>query len=314
VASSRWRRLEELKVSIVIPTYNEEKTILKKLENTLELNYPKKDMELVVVDCSDDRTPEIVEERLRGRGEIRLILDHEDERRGLPYSLNKGYSIATGEVIVKTDCDAMLDRDALKSAASSFADERIGCVTGRAVPMGSRSEESYRGLNMTIQLLESRIDSTIIAHGPFTAFRRRLLQKIDEDSLADDSELSLKIRKQGYRSILNPAVIFYEKTSEEGREEQKTRRASGLVRLMWRNKTLFLNPRYGLYGLIIFPFNFTAMVILPLLLSPLLLPMMKLGFRGGTLLETEQFLLRGMGRLLSKRATVFWEPDANIRG
>jgi cellulose synthase/poly-beta-1,6-N-acetylglucosamine synthase-like glycosyltransferase len=303
-----------LRVSIVIPTYNEEKTIIKKLENTIELNYPKKDMEIVIIDCSDDKTPNLIAERLRDEGEIRLLLDHEDERRGLPYGLNKGYSMATGEIIVKTDCDAMLDRDALKHALSSFEDGGVGCVTGRAVPLGSESEESYRGLNLEIQLLESRIDSTIIAHGPFTAFRRRLLQRIDDDSLADDSELSLKIRKQGYRSILNPEVIFYEKTSEEGRAEQKTRRASGLVRLMWRNKTLFLNPRYGLYGLVIFPFNFTAIVILPLLLSPLLLPMMKLGVRGGTLLETEQFLLRGMGRLLSKKATVFWEPDANIRG
>ena len=302
-----------MKVSIVIPTYNEEKTIIKKLENTLELNYPKDDLEIVIVDCSSDATPKLVEE-FRDRGEIELVFDHEDERKGLPYSLNKGYSIAMGEIVIKTDCDAMLNEYSLKYALSSFEHDRIGCVTGRAVPVGSESEESYRDLNVKIQLLESRIDSTIIAHGPFTAFRRRLLQKIDEDSLADDSELSLKIRKQGYRSILDPEVIFYEKTSEEGRAEQKTRRASGLVRLMWRNKTLFLNPRYGLYGLLVFPFNFTAIVILPLLLSPLLLPMMKLGVRGGTLLETEQFLLRGMGRLLSKRATVFWEPDANIRG
>ncbi|MGB3943998.1 MAG: glycosyltransferase [Methanothrix sp.] len=303
-----------MRVSVVIPTYNEEKTIIKKLENTIELNYPKKDMEIVIIDCSDDETPNLITERLRDDGEIRLLLDHEDERRGLPYGLNKGYSMATGEIIVKTDCDAMLDRDALKHALSSFEDERVGCVTGRAVPIGSESEESYRGLNLKIQLLESRIDSTIIAHGPFTAFRRRLLQRIDDDSLADDSELSLKIRKQGYRSILNPDIIFYEKTSEEGRAEQKTRRASGLVRLMWRNKTLFLNPRYGLYGLVIFPFNFTAIVILPLLLSPILLVLMKTGVRGGTFLETEQFLLRGMGRLISKKATVYWEPDANIRG
>jgi len=302
-----------LKVSIVIPTYNEEKTIIKKLENTSELNHPKRDLEIVIVDCSDDATPRLVEE-FGDRSEVELVFDHEDERKGLPYSLNRGYSMATGEIIVKTDCDAMLDEDALKSALSSFEDDRIGCVTGRAVPLGSKSEESYRDLNARIQLLESRIDSTIIAHGPFTAFRRRLLQKIDHDSLADDSELSLKIRKQGYRSILNPEVIFYEKTSEEGREEQKTRRASGLVRLMWRNKTLFFNPRYGLYGLVVFPFNFSAIVLLPLLLSPLLLPMMKLGVRGGTLLETEQFLLRGMGRLFSKKATVFWEPDPNIRG
>jgi cellulose synthase/poly-beta-1,6-N-acetylglucosamine synthase-like glycosyltransferase len=303
-----------LKVSIVIPTYNEEMTIIMKLNNTLELTYPKKYLEIVIVDCSDDRTPELVEDYFRDRGDVKLVLDHEDERKGLPYGLNKGYSMAAGDIIVKTDCDSMLDKDALKCALSSFEDEKIGCVTGRAVPIGSKSEVSYRDLNAKIQLLESRIDSTIIAHGPFTAFRKRLLQKIDDDSLADDSELSLKIRTQGYRSILNPEAIFYEKTSEEGREEQKVRRASGLVRLMWRNKTLFLNPKYGLYGLVVFPFNFSVIVLLPLILSPVLLPLMKLGVRGGTLIETEQFLLRGAGRLLSKKATVFWEPDANIRG
>ena len=110
-----------------------------------------------------------------------------------------------------------------KSAVSSFEEDRIGCVTGRAVPMGSRSEEIYRGLNMKIQLLESRIDSTIIAHGPFTAFRRPLLQKIDEDSLADDSELSLKIRRQGYRSILNPEVIFLLVALRKGTERTRRR-------------------------------------------------------------------------------------------
>jgi len=304
-----------LKVSIVIPTYNEEKTIITKLENTLELKYPKKELEIVIVDCSDDETPKLIEGYFRDHGgDVELVFDHEDERKGLPYGLNKGYSIATGDIIVKTDCDAMLDEDALKFALSSFEDERIGCVTGRAHPIGSVSEKSYRDLNTRIQLLESRIDSTIIAHGPFTAFRKKLFQKIDDDSLADDSELSLKIRKQGYRSILNPRVVFYEKTSEEGRGEQKTRRASGLVRLLWRNKTLFLNPKYGLYGLVIFPFNFSAIVILPLILSPALLALMKLGVKGGTLIETEQFLLKGIGRLLTKKATVYWEPDANIRG
>ena len=245
--------------------------------------------------------------------EISLVLHHEDERKGLPYGLNKGYSIATGDIIVKTDCDAILDRDALKYALESFEDDKIGCVTGRSVPIGSESEKSYRDLNAKIQLLESRIDSTIIAHGPFTAFRKGLIREIDGDSLADDSELSLKIRKQGYRSILNPNVIFYEKTSEQGRGEQKIRRASGLVRLLWRNKSIFFNPKYGKYGLIVFPFNFFVILLLPLILSPLLLIFMALNIRGGTLLETEQFLLKGIYRLISNKATVYWEPDMHIR-
>lgn len=302
-----------MRISIVIPTYNEEKTIIKKLDNTLSLSYPKENLEIVISDCSNDKTMEVIEDYSKRRKDIKMILYHEDERRGLPHGLNKGYSLATGDIIVKTDCDAMLDKDVLKHAIKSFENEEIGCVTGKAVPVGSDPEKSYRDINTRIQLWESKIDSTIMAHGPFTAFRKKLLTPIDEDSLADDSEVSLKIRRQGYKSILNPNIIFYEKTSEKGREEQKIRRASGLIRLLWRNKDIFLNPRYGKYGLIVFPFNFFIMIILPLLLSPLLLILIALKVKGGTILETQQFLLRAMYKLLTKEATVYWIPDVEIR-
>lgn len=302
-----------MKISIVIPTYNEEKTIIKKLENTLSLRYPKESLEIVITDCSDDKTMEVIEEYYKRRKDVKMILYHEDERRGLPHGLNTGYSLATGDIIVKTDCDATLDKDALKYAIKSFENEEIGCVTGKAVPVGSDPEKSYRDINTRIQLWESKLDSTIMAHGPFTAFRKKLLKPIDEDSLADDSEISLKIRRQGYKSILNPNIIFYEKTSEKGREEQKIRRASGLIRLLWRNKDIFLNPRYGKYGLIVFPFNFFIMIILPLLLAPLLLILIAINVKGGTILETQQFLLRAMYKLLTKEATVYWIPDKEIR-
>jgi cellulose synthase/poly-beta-1,6-N-acetylglucosamine synthase-like glycosyltransferase len=298
-------------ISIVIPTYNEEKTIARKLDNTIELNHPKDDLEIVITDSSDDGTVEIIEEYRRSK-DIKIVLIHEDERRGLPHGLNVGYSAATGDIVVKTDCDAILDKNALKYAIESFRDEKIGCVTGRAVPIGSKEEEAYRDINMRIQMWESKIDSTIIAHGPFMAFRRELLVPIDEDSLADDSEISLKIRRQGYRSILNPDIIFYERTPK-GREEQKIRRASGLIRLLWRNKNLLFNPKYGNYGLFVFPFNFFMMIVLPSILSPLLLILEVFNARGGAILETQSFLLKAMHRLMTKRTTVFWEPDKDIR-
>jgi len=302
-----------VKISIVIPTYNEEKTIIKKLDNTLDLNYPKEDMDIVISDCSDDRTVGLVKEYFSQKRDVKLILHHEDERKGVSYADNVGFSLASGDIIVRTDADVLLDENALIYALNSFSDKEIGCVTGRPFSLGCDQEKNYRDINTKIQQWESKIDSTLIAHGPFTAFRRELFRPIDEDSLADDSEISIKIRKQGYRCILNSDIIFYEKTSEEGREEQKIRRASGLIRLLWRNKTLFLNPKYGKYGLIVFPFNFFVMIILPIILSPLLLLLVALKVRGGMVLETEQFLLKGMYRLISNKATVYWEPDTYIR-
>lgn len=305
--------MEEIKISIIIPTYNEEKTITKKLDNTLSLDYPKENLEIVIIDCSDDKTMDIITEYFKRRKDVKLVLYHEDERKGVAYADNKGFSLASGDIIVRTDSDVTLDKDALRHSLESFNNENVGCITGKPFPIGSNPEKNYRDINTMIQLWESRIDSTIMAHGPFTAFRKKLLTPIDEDSLADDSEISIKIRREGYKSILNPDIIFYEKTSEKGRKEQKIRRASGLIRLLWRNKDIFLNPRYGKYGLIVFPFNFSIMIVFPLVLSPLLLVLIPLNIRGGTILETQQFLLRAMYRLLTKKATVYWEPDKEIR-
>lgn len=303
-----------MKVSVVIPTYNEEMTILAKLENTFQLNYPKEYMEIVISDSSNDRTVDLVNEFFSRRGGANLIMHHTDERRGVAYADNLGFSSASGDIVVRTDADVLLDENALIHALNSFRDVRIGCVTGRPYPLGSSHEKKYRDINTKIQEWESKIDSTLIAHGPFTAFRRELFRPIDEDSLADDSEISIKVRKQGYRCIINPQIIFYEKTSEVGRDEQKIRRASGLIRLLWRNKSLIFNPRYGKYGMIIFPFNFILIIIAPILLSPILLLLMALNLGAGTILETEQFLLKGMYRLISNKATIYWEQDKYIRG
>lgn len=302
-----------MKISIVIPTYNEEKTIVRKLEDTLALNYHKDYLEIVISDCSTDKTMELIGDYLKRKEDADVIVYHEDDRKGVAYADNKGYSLASGDIIVRTDADVTLSKDALQRALKSFEDEKIGCVTGRPVSLGFDPEKAYRSVGTKLQLWESRIDSVFIAHGPFTAFRKKLCEQI-EDSLADDSEIAMKIRRQGYRCILNPDILFFERTSEKGREEQKIRRAAGLIRLLWRNKDIFLNPKYGKYGLIIFPLNFFVMIVLPLLLSPLLLVLIALDIKGGTLLETQQFLLKAQYRLLTKKVTVYWEPDKGIRG
>lgn len=301
------------KISILIPTYNEERTIVNKLDNTLKLKYPKEYMEIIISDSSTDRTAELIEEYFEQRDYPKLILHHEDERKGVSYADNIGVSLSSGDIIIRTDSDVLLDENAIINALESFKDETVGCVTGKPSPQGYSREKSYRNMGTKIQQLESRIDSTLIAHGPFTAFRRELFKPIELDTIADDSSISIDIRRQGFRCILNTDIIFYERTSEEGREEQKVRRASGLIKLLWRNKGILLNPKYGKYGFVIFPFNFFMIIFLPIILSPLLIILIIMNVKGGTLLETEKFLLKGVYRLLANKATIYWEQDAYIR-
>jgi len=254
-------------VSIVIPTYNEESIVSKKLDNLLELDYPLELLEIIFIDSSTDKTPEIIGNYQKRYNNIRII--NEGERAGLATALNKAYSEAKNEIVVKTDCDSFLHKDTLTHMAANFADPKVGGVCGKQVVINKSSvEENYRSIQSKLQIVESWIDSTIIFHGPFSAYRKYLIVPIDPASLADDSELAVKIRKQGYRTIIDPEIIFYEASQSRffKRRLQKDRRGKGLIRLLLQHKDVLFNPKYGHYGMIVFPMNYFMMILSPYLI------------------------------------------------
>ena len=263
------KQAAEPTVSIVLPTYNEERIIENKLNDIIALDYPMEKIELVVVDSSDDETRELIREFFAGRDAPALTLIEEDERRGLAPALNDAYEAASNGMVVKTDCDSKLAADTLREAAANLADPEIGAVTGRNVDVlgGSEVEEGYRNVQAAIQTLESHIDSTLIFHGPFSAFENSAIVPIDPDSIADDTELALNIRKGGKRVVFDPAIRYKEASHSafSKRRSQKDRRAMGLLRLLVQHRDML--GRYGLYGGIVLPFNWWFMIASPLLLA-----------------------------------------------
>lgn len=256
-------------VSIVLPTYNEERIVENKLQDIISLEYPMDDVELVVVDSSDDDTRAVIREFFANREVPDLTLIKENERRGLAPALNDAYAAASNQIVVKTDCDSKLAGDALREAVMNLADPDVGAVTGRNVDVlgGSDVEEGYRDIQAAIQTLESHLDSTLIFHGPFSAFENDEIVPIDPDSIADDSELALKIRRNGKRTIFDPEIRYKEASHSEfgKRRTQKDRRAMGLIRLLLQNREML--GRYGLYGGVVLPFNWWFMLVSPWLLT-----------------------------------------------
>jgi cellulose synthase/poly-beta-1,6-N-acetylglucosamine synthase-like glycosyltransferase len=263
------KRRTEPTVSIVLPTYNEERIVENKLRDIVSLDYPMAKVEVVIVDSSDDDTREIVRAFFADRESPELTLLEEDERRGLAPALNDAYAAASNDIVVKTDCDSKLAPDVLREAAANLADPDIGAVTGRNVDVlgGSDVEEGYRDVQATIQTLESHLDSTLIFHGPFSAFENDEIVSIDSDSIADDTELALKIRKNGERVVFDPEVRYKEASHSEfgKRRTQKDRRAMGLIRLLLQHRDML--GWYGLYGSVVLPFNWWFMLVSPWLLA-----------------------------------------------
>ena len=265
---------EELpSVSIVLPTYNEERIVERKLEDLFALDYPLDRVEVVVVDSSDDRTPELIEDYFEtdadADGGPRLSLIREEGRRGLAPALNDAYAAAENEVVVKTDCDSFLAEDALREAVANLADPQVAAVTGRNAEVlgGSEVEAGYRGVQAHVQALESHLDSTFIFHGPFSAFENDAVVPVDPNSLADDTELALRIRRtrgfDGGRVVYDP-VVRYREASHSAfgkRRTQKDRRGMGLIRLLVQHRDALFS--HGRYGSVVLPFNWWFMLLSP---------------------------------------------------
>lgn len=259
----------EPSVSILLPTYNEERIIERKLQELVDLAYPAEKLQVVIVDSSDDATPDIVEAFFEGRSSPTLTLIREDERRGVASAINTALEHIEHEIVVRTDCDSSIARDGIAEAVSNFADDDIGAVTGRHAEVigGSAVESGYRGMLDRVQALESHLDSTFIFHGPFSAYRTTYLEPLDPRSLADDTEFAVNIRRQGKRVIFDPSMQF-EEASRSGilaRRRQKDRRAMGLLRLLGANRDAI--GHLGRYGKVVLPLNWWFMVISPWLLA-----------------------------------------------
>lgn len=266
LANSPTRKQKRIEpVSVILPTYNEAPIVGDTLDHLCSLSYPLSALEIVVVDSSADETATVVREFARSREEPTVTLVEEDDRGGVARAVNRGVEAASHDVIFRTDCDSRLHEDALSHAVATLADSSVGAVTGRQIEVlgNSEVEESYRDLQARNQALESHLDSTFIVHGPCFAFRKEYFEPIEPDSLADDTEIAVSIRKHGKRVVMDPAMQFTEASVSDlrGRRARKDRRAMGLLQLLDRNRDVF--GRYGLYGWIVVPFNWWFLSISP---------------------------------------------------
>ncbi len=252
-------------VTVFIPTYNEEKHIGRKLDELLSQTYLID--EILILDCSTDKTAEIVNEYTRRHKNIKLIRQH--TRIGNARTFNEAIELAKGDIFIKTDADTyLLSNNAVAEIIANFADPKIGVATGSRVNKRLDMEDKYTKFLTTIQIAESNIDSIVIGISPsLLAFRRSVMEKVDPESMAEDTEEVIRIRRKGYKAIIDPSV-----TSEEEipidiklRRIQKDRRAEGIIRVLLKNKDMLFNPKYGKYGSIVLPMEYFILIVSPFL-------------------------------------------------
>jgi succinoglycan biosynthesis protein ExoA len=207
-----------VRVSIIVPCYNEESTIAQLLDAIFHQTFPAQDIEVIVADGqSTDATRERIHDfsQLHPDLSIRVI---NNPRRYIPSALNRAIEASTGEYIVRMDAHSIPERDYVSTCIADLdagKGENVGGVWKIVPPRDhwiSKSIALAASHPLGVGDARYRYSSKPgwVDTVPFGAFRRELFDRIgnyDEDLLTnEDYEFNARIKRNGGRIWFNPQI------------------------------------------------------------------------------------------------------------
>lgn len=215
----------EPNVTVMVVAHNEEKIIKDKLENIIELDYPKDKIKFVISsDNSNDNTNKIVNEFIERNPGNNIKLYEVKKRMGKTNAQNEAQKIINTEFIVMTDANAILKKNAVKELMAAFTSDDIAYVTGKLSYINekdseiSNSEKSYWDSDLTIREIEGKLQTITAGNGALYACRNKDYYDFNPIK-CHDSSMPLHYALEGKRAIANHDAIAYEKAGESVEDE-----------------------------------------------------------------------------------------------
>jgi glycosyltransferase involved in cell wall biosynthesis len=212
--------IDSLKLSIIIPSFNEQSTI----ESIIAAvrSSPVQNKEIIIVDdCSTDGTRELLEQKIAPH--VTKVIYH-DRNQGKGAALRTGIAAATGDIVIIQDADLEYDPQEYPLLLGPFLHGDADVVFGSRF-LGGRPHRvvyywHYLGnwLLTTMSNMFTNINLTDM-ETCYKAFRREIIQSIDieESRFGFEPEITAKISKMGCR-IYEVGISYYGRTYLEGKK------------------------------------------------------------------------------------------------
>jgi poly-beta-1,6-N-acetyl-D-glucosamine synthase len=251
----------DISLSVILVGHNEEKPLRTCLESLGEqtIRSTCRLFQIVVVDDgSTDKMSEVAK-ALQREGKIDHVLRLE-QRGGKSAGVNLALSVCTGDIIVISDIDTTLDRNALAELVSYFSDPTVGAVSGN---LGVRNESAslmtrFQAIEYTIGLSLGRciadaLGILAVISGAFGAFRRIAIESVggQDVEVGEDADLTMKLRRAGWRLRFAPEAYALTDVPESVSAfiAQRLRWDRGLITIWARKFRGALDPRQAAFRL-----------------------------------------------------------------
>jgi glycosyltransferase involved in cell wall biosynthesis len=217
-------------VSLVIPVYNESSTLAELLRRCIAVDFPK---ELVIVDdCSKDGSREFLQELAdkglsvlngspKNRNEVRVLFQPHNQGKGA--ALRRGFSEATGDIIIVQDADLEYDPRDIPSVVQPILDGDADVVYGSRFTGTPRRVLYFwhTVMNNALTLLSNMTSGLNLTDMEtcYKAFRAQVLRSVtvDEDRFGFEPEITAKIARGNWR-VYEVPISYHGRTYEEGKK------------------------------------------------------------------------------------------------
>jgi len=248
-------------VSIIVPCYNEEKSVVATVKSLLGLEYPKDKLKILIIDDgSTDKTREIVEKSFSQNKQIKIF---EKENGGKHTALNFALEKIDTELVGSLDADSFVDKEALRKIIPYFEKEDVMAVTAsikihKPESIIQRIQWTEYNWSILLRKLLSSMNALYVTPGPFSIFRAKVFKEIGEYKKAhytEDMEMALRMHKNGYKITNAHSAYVYTIGPEKvrGLYKQRVRWVYGFLNNVIDYKEMFFSRKHGHIGMFILP-------------------------------------------------------------
>ena len=293
-------------VSLLVPAYNEQATIVESVKSILQLQYPAYEIILINDGSSDDTLKELLNsfDLVKTKNVFRKQLPCQKIKTiyqssihsnlfvvdkvngGKADALNAGINISKYPLICSLDADSVLEPDVLTKIVRPFMEDHTTVAAGGSIRIANGCEiingrVNKIGLPKTLlgkfQVMEyfrsflagrmsfSLINGLIIISGAFGIFKKSTVVEIggyNTGSVGEDMELVVRLharlreKNEPYNITFIPDPVCWTEAPEDLKVLglQRKRWQRGLLESLMGNKKMLFNPRYGIIGLLAYPF------------------------------------------------------------
>lgn len=210
----------DAQLSVVIPAYNEEKTLRQVVEKVLSLACVQQ--VVIVNDCSRDRTAAVADALAREYPEVTVV--HHTKNRGKTEALKTGFQRTTGSMVIIQDADLEYDPNEIPTLIAPILEGYADVVYGSRFLVRKAARVLYfyhylanRGLTFLSNLF-TNINFTDVETG-YKVFRGEIIREmiITSEGFGFEIEVTAKIAKLGC-AIYEAPISYYGRTYEEGKK------------------------------------------------------------------------------------------------